>query len=302
MAAEFVCRMLRMGRLPFLLGGFLLFCMGALAAVQMGASPDPVAFWTGYTAFGLVHLSVSYSNEYFDRIPDRAGSRTLISGGSGMLVHHPELAPAALKLALVLNALALTLAASLAVAGIVSPLFISMVGLGALLGWWYSAPPLRLVGRGLGEVSTAVTLGALIPATGYLVMAHRFDPALIPFLVPLLCYGMIFILSVELPDMEGDRLGGKRTFVVRYGRKSSGWVIAGCAAAASLFYALFPWERGDFGILAALSLLIMGTAGAGVLLPCESRRCLVCRAAANLAALNAFVLLANLFLLAGIAS
>ena len=109
----------------------------------------------------------------------------------------------------------------LAVAGIVTPVFAGMVGLGALLGWWYSAPPLRLVARGLGEASTAATLGMLIPATGYQVMADRINPALLPFLFPLLCYGMIFILSVELPDMEGDRLSGKRTFVVRYGRKAS---------------------------------------------------------------------------------
>ena len=290
-----------MGRLPFLAGGFLLFCMGALAAVVHGALPDPVAFCAGYAAFGLVHLSVSYSNEYFDRISDRAGSRTLISGGSGMLVLHAEMATPALKLALTPNALALALATGLAVAGIVTPVFACMVGLGALLGWWYSAPPLRLVARGLGEASTAATLGMLIPATGYQVMADRINPALLPFLFPLLCYGMIFILSVELPDMEGDRLSGKRTFVVRYGRKASVWAIFGCAAAASLFYGLFPWEGGDSVIPAALSLIMLGTGAAGVLLPCESRKCLVRRSTANLTALNAFVLLANLLLLAGIA-
>lgn len=301
MTVRAIIEIIRMGRFSFLAGGFLLFCTGALVAVLHGAPPDPVAFCGGYAAFGLVHLSVSYSNDYFDRISDRRGVRTMISGGSGVLVARPGLSPVALALALALNGLALAAAAALAVLGIVPPVFVGMVGAGALLGWWYSAPPLRLVARGLGEASTAVALGVLIPATGYLVMAGRLDPALLPLLFPLLCYGMVFILSVEVPDMEADRASGKRTFVVRYGINSSFLLIAACAIAASLFFALFPWHGGDVPVPPVLSLLMLGTATAGVLLPCTTRACLVRRSAANLVALNAFVLFADLSLLVRIA-
>jgi 1,4-dihydroxy-2-naphthoate octaprenyltransferase len=293
--------LIRMGRLPFLAGGFLLFSLGALAAVSRGAPPESAVFWAGYAAFGLVHLSVSYSNEYFDRMSDRAGVRTMISGGSGVLVAHPELAPAALNIAIALTALALALAAGLAVLGTVPAAFAGMVFLGALLGWCYSAPPLRLVARGLGEASTAVTLGALIPAAGYLVMAGPPDPVLLPLLFPLLCYGMVFILSVELPDMEGDRVSGKQTFVVRHGRTPSLWVISGCAAAATCFFAVAGWLGGGGHLPAALSLLVLGTVAAGAMIPSSTRAGLVRRAAANLAALNAFVILADLALLARIA-
>lgn len=300
-AVRTLLRVIRMGRLPFLAGGFLLFFMGALAAVWRGAPFDPATFGAGYAAFALVHLSVSYSNEYFDRESDRAGARTVFSGGSGVLVAHPKLAPAALAMALALNALALGLAASLAALGIVSAAFAGMVVLGALLGWCYSAPPVRLVARGLGEVSTAVTLGALIPAAGYLLMAGRPDPVLLPLLVPLLCYGTVFILSVELPDMEGDRAGGKQTFVVRHGRMASLRVIAGCAAAATCLFAFAGWQGGGVLLPAALSLLVLGTGAAGALIPCSTRAGLVRRAAANLAALNAFAILADLWLLARVA-
>jgi 1,4-dihydroxy-2-naphthoate octaprenyltransferase len=39
--------------------------------------------------------------------------------------------------------------------------------MGNLVGWFYSAPPLRLAYRGLGEFSTAATVGFLVPAMGY---------------------------------------------------------------------------------------------------------------------------------------
>jgi 1,4-dihydroxy-2-naphthoate octaprenyltransferase len=76
----------------------------------------------------------------------------------------------------------------------------------------------------------------MMPATGYLVAKGTLDPILFLICLPLLPLGYLFILAVELPDMEGDRAGGKRTAVVRMGR---GAALRSIAAAGLLSTALF---------------------------------------------------------------
>ena len=91
--------LIRTGRFPFLAAGFLLYLTGALFAVRTGTPFSLFSFLAGYLVCGSAHLSVSYSNDYFDRHTDDPSKRTAFSGGSGILVEHPGLAPAALACA-----------------------------------------------------------------------------------------------------------------------------------------------------------------------------------------------------------
>jgi 1,4-dihydroxy-2-naphthoate octaprenyltransferase len=80
------------------------------------------------------------------------------------------------------------------------------------LGWFYSAPPLRLVSRGLGEVAIALAVGFGIPAVGYLAVKGQFDSWFMLFALPFVLYGFMLALSLEASDVEVDRLGNKKTF------------------------------------------------------------------------------------------
>jgi 1,4-dihydroxy-2-naphthoate octaprenyltransferase len=111
----------------------------------------------------------------------------------------------------------------------------------------------------------AISIGLLIPGFGYLVTTGQMNLDGLLFIVPLMLYGLAFILTVEIPDMESDRLGNKRTWVARKGRGFGFTVIAASFLLATLFFLCFPWLTSwiyplDFRILGILSLIPL-TAG-----------------------------------------
>ena len=72
---------LRLARLHFLIPGFMLYLMGYLLALLSGVDYDFSKFGFGYLIFGTAHLSLSFSNDYFDREADRNSVKTAFSGG-----------------------------------------------------------------------------------------------------------------------------------------------------------------------------------------------------------------------------
>ena len=96
--------LLRLARLHFLVFGFMIYLMGYLLALSNSASFDMGKFVLGYVVFGCAHLSVSFSNDYFDKKSDAKSIRTTFSGGSKVLVEYPQLETLALKTAVILVA------------------------------------------------------------------------------------------------------------------------------------------------------------------------------------------------------
>lgn len=92
---------------------------------------------------------------------------------------------------------------------------------GLLLGWAYSAPPIALVSRGLGEIAVAIGFGVIIPLGADFV--QRGDWSLAPVLLgapfALLVAAILFIN--EFPDYHADRAAGKANLVVRLGRRNA---------------------------------------------------------------------------------
>ena len=86
-----VSKIIKLGRFQYLLGDFLLFTMGALLAILLNAEFVLSKFVLGYAILFTAHLSVHYSNDYYDADVDQHTSPTVISGGSGILVENPEL-------------------------------------------------------------------------------------------------------------------------------------------------------------------------------------------------------------------
>jgi 1,4-dihydroxy-2-naphthoate polyprenyltransferase len=91
---------------------------------------------------------------------------------------------------------------------------------GGLIGWFYTAPPLRFAYRGLGEFATMLVIGFFIPGIGYFVASEALDYLFYVFVFPLVCYGLFFILTVELPDVECDTAAQKRNILVNWGTKA----------------------------------------------------------------------------------
>ena len=265
-----MAKLIRIGRPQFLIVGLALFIFGALLAVRLGAPLSLPRLALGYLIILLAQLSVHYSNDYFDVAVDRPGGATPFSGGSGVLLKHPELRKPAMWIAITL--IGCSLGTGLVFLWTYAyPFWVfGFVVIGNLLGWCYSAPPFRLSSRGLGEPAYTFIGGVLIPGMGYLVMKGTLDLAGVFFLIPFLLYGLGSILSVEIPDMEADRLGGKRTWVVRKGRRFGFTGVGACLLAATGYFFIFPWLSPwqipiDFYILGLLSLLPLGVGMFGLI-------------------------------------
>lgn len=97
------------------------------------------------------------------------------------------------------------------------------IGAGGLLaGWAYSAPPLKLMSRGLGELAIATGWLLVVVGTDYV---QRGTFAALPFVAglsyALLVANLLFIN--QFPDHKGDAAAGKRTLVVLLGPQVAKW-------------------------------------------------------------------------------
>ena len=220
----------------FPLVGFLLYSFGFLLGTFSHFDFSWSRFVFGSVTSFTANLSVSYSNDYFDMNLDRFGKPTSVSGGSGILLQHPELMEFSKNLAQIL--IGISIAASVVSTTLFSlPLFFPVfVTIANLLGWYYSAPPLKLAYRGLSELTVMVAVGFLMPGSGYLMARKTIDLMFLFFVLPSILYSLAFIVSVEIPDLESDRLGNKNTFIVKKGQRNGFVLVAVAFCLATLYF------------------------------------------------------------------
>jgi len=262
---------LRIIRIHIVVGGALAFSLGALLAIVGGGSFDPTRFVLGYTVVLLGDLSSHYSNDYFDVEVDRYIEQKKFFAGSNILVNNPNLCSLSRYISISLLALSNILAVVL-VLFLGAPIEVFFVILVAsLVGWFYSAPPLRLTSRGFGEAAVGCVTGFAIPGLGYLAVRGQFDPLFVYFAAPFVIYGFMLSLSLEAPDVEVDRKGGKRNLAVRIGARSVFFLILTLTFSATLTFFVYNWlvtsAVVDLGVVAIFSIapLIAGLLGfAGV--------------------------------------
>ncbi len=210
----------RLARPHFLIPGFMLYLMGYLLAINGGADFRLEKFVFGYFIFGTAQLSVSFSNDYFDRHSDKNSVKTAFSGGSKVLVEHPELEQLALRIAILLLGLSIMGSAIFTINYAYSFWFFVFGLFGGLIGWFYTAPPLKFAYLGLGELATMLAIGFFIPGMGYFIASGSLEYLFYLFVFPMICYGLFFILTVELPDVESDAIAQKRNIPVNWGTKT----------------------------------------------------------------------------------
>ncbi|HEY3272206.1 MAG TPA: prenyltransferase [Methanocella sp.] len=233
-----VINIIKLGRLRFLWLGFSLYLLGTLLAVASGAAFGIDRFVFGYLVLMTGHLSVHYSNDYFDYEVDSRTAAGTLSGGSGILPKYPQLRSFAKWFGLSLAVLSVGLGAIFTIVFAFPLTYLGFAVFGNLLSWYYTAPPVRLAYRGFSELATMTAVGFLMPAIGdFSQSGVAFSPLFLVFLVPLLLYSLSFIINVEVPDMEGDIAGGKRNFIVRKGRAAGFLAIGLLCTLATVFLA-----------------------------------------------------------------
>lgn len=235
-------KILKIIRIHIVLGGVLAFSLGALLAIANGGSVNLVRVILCYAVVFLGDLSTHYSNDYFDVEVDKYVGQKKFFTGSTILVTNPRLRPLSKSISLSLLAFSNVLAAALVLFYGVPTEFLIITLAANFLGWIYSAPPFRLISRGLGEIIVAAVTGFAIPGVGYLAVRGQFDPLFAYFAVPFMMYGLILSFSLEAPDCEIDRKGGKRNLVVRKGERNVFAAIAALAFLATVAFVVYAWQ------------------------------------------------------------
>lgn len=244
----------RLGRPQFLVGGFVLYGLGAALAVAGGAPFDGGRYAWGQVVVTLTQLMTHYANDYFDLEADRANlTPTRWSGGSRVLPGGMLAPVVALRAALVLLLAAVT--ATLLLARRAGPAPAALAAASIALAWEYSAPPGRFCARGLGEAVTALVVTVMWPAFGFQLQAGVLAPPV--FLAAALPCALQFamLLAIELPDAAGDAATGKRTLVVRMGALPAARLYAALTLAA--FGALPLWAMAGLPARVALAPLVL---------------------------------------------
>jgi 1,4-dihydroxy-2-naphthoate octaprenyltransferase len=211
---------------PAFLSVTLVGCLLGLAAAKVGGVVlDPLkATLTVFFAM-VAHAGVNVINDYYDGGTDGINTERLFpfTGGSRFIQNGVLSLSATGRFgyALLLSVIPAGLWLSLN-----SAPGLMLIGLaGLLVGWAYSAPPLKLVSRGVGEFAVAagfllIVLGADFVQRG----AFSFTPVAAGLGYALLVVNILFIN--QFPDCKADGAAGKRTVVVRLGPLSARWGYA----------------------------------------------------------------------------
>lgn len=223
-------------RAPFFTATVVPILLGAVIAwARTGA------FHWGYfllTMLGglLLHTGTNVANDYFDH---KSGTDDVnvefvrpFTGGSRMIQEGLLTPKEVISGALAAYVLAAII--GLYLAYVRGPMIIVLGLIGLLSGFFYTAPPINLVSRGIGEFfiglnfGVLMTLGAFYAQTGYL----DWEPVVASIPVALLIAGVLYIN--EFQDAPADGSVGKDHLVVRFGRRRA---AVGYAILMALTYA-----------------------------------------------------------------
>lgn len=228
-------------RIHIVLGGGLAYAIGVLLAILQTQQFSVIELALGYIVVLFGDLSTHYSNDYFDVAVDQQSKMTKFFAGKRILVDNPALHPLAKSISILLMMLSIGIAGITVVYFQVSVFFVVIAIIANITGWLYSAPPVRLSSRGMGELVVAVSTGWIIPSSGYLVVRGRFDSLFLLFTIPFILYGFMLSLSLEAPDQEVDSTR-RRNLVVRKGLRFIASSILFVSGTASALFITFTWS------------------------------------------------------------
>jgi len=222
-------------RLPFLTATIAPVALGGAVAARDGA------FHWGWFLLTLVgacavHLGLNIANDVFDDAngADEANvTPTMFSGGSRVIQYGLVSRAAMIRASVAFYAVAAIIGLVLAATRTWDLLWVGIAGV--VLSLVYSAPPFRLVHRGLGEPVTALGFGPVMAVGTYLAVARTWswEPVLASIPVAILVALILYVNQV--PDRVGDAAVGKRTLIVRWPK---GRVIATYTALATIAFAV----------------------------------------------------------------
>ena len=233
-------------RVPFLTATFVPVMLGAVVAREHGFS----SWWFALLALlggSAIHLGLNVANDVFDATSGADSANvnpTMFSGGSRMIQYGLVSLKTMRLVSLGCYAAGIAIGVYLALTR--APELWWLGALGVFLSIFYTAPPLRLVHRGLGEICVALGFGPIMVLGTYFTVAQRFSWEAVYASLPVAILIMLVLYVNQIPDAPADAKAGKRTVVVRSSKNTiiNGYILSVVATylliAAGAIFGLMP--------------------------------------------------------------
>lgn len=165
------------------------------------------------------HLAFNLTDDYFDYLSDMHEDRERVvrKGFRAMTVKYPYLLDGSETLASTRRAIVSFLVGAFVCGGIIFILrgfnvwILSVVLITAFLGIFYSAPPLKLAYRGLGELVIGIIFGPLLMTGVYCAAAGDFDMSVVWISIPVGLLVLNILFTHSYIDKASDAESGKMT-------------------------------------------------------------------------------------------
>ncbi|HID07860.1 MAG TPA: 1,4-dihydroxy-2-naphthoate octaprenyltransferase [Armatimonadetes bacterium] len=257
----------RVVRAPFFTASIVPVLVGTAVAWHYAKLFDATLFLLTLIGMIAIHTGANVLNDYFDHLSgaDEAQTRPLrpFAGGSRAIQDGIVTASTMLKIGAVALAFGIAIGIYL-VWRVGLPLLLIGIG-GVFCAYFYTAPPIQLAHRGLGELAVGMGFGVLPVLGTYYVQAHGFDWRALLASLPIALLIAAVLWVNEFPDLESDAQVGKNHLVVRLGKQRAAIVYAFLILGAFVImaiavivsgspYPLLGWLAMPLGIRAIVAL------------------------------------------------
>ena len=247
-----ISRYIKLMRLPFLSASLIPYFIGAAYCLRKeNIEILNTRFFIGLVAVVSAHIGANVFNDYFD---SKSGcdwqdkTEHVFFGGSKIIQKGFLSEKEVFKVGAIfifLSALSVVLLQI-----IINNIPIILFGIFILfLAIFYSAPPLKLAYRGLGELVIFILFGSAIVAASYTILTKEYfglNQILLSLPISFLVTAILY--CNEVPDFKIDKNAGKKNLVVRTGLRTAylGYLLLILGASLSIIICiilgLFPFK------------------------------------------------------------
>jgi 1,4-dihydroxy-2-naphthoate octaprenyltransferase len=234
-------------RAPFFTASIIPLVLGmAIAWYDTGRFNLLLGFFS-LIAGVAIHAGTNLANDYFDQPTDDVNENFSPFNGGSRMIQNDVLTPRQILIASVICYLVGIVTALFIIINTGGFLLLFFLAVAVLLGLFYTALPVQLSYRGLGEIAVFVGFGPLGVLSAYFIQLGYINWGLcllasipIAFLI-----AMVLFLN-EFQDLDADREAGKNTLVVVIGKNSGikiyvvGMIIAYLSLLVGILSTMFP--------------------------------------------------------------
>ena len=219
----------QMARAPFLSSIVSPLIAGTLLAISINNSVNVLGFlFVLIMGIGL-HVATNVYNDIYDTIQgtDKINvHRNEFSGGSGILLDHPDMMPKMYNLAR--GGLIMALIATVALMFVVDKsLWLHLWGLyllSAFFSKFYTAAPIKVAYRGWGEISVWFAFGPMAILVAAVSQSIGFHPIILTAMPATGISTLSILLLGQMIDLDADKATGKWGVAARWGTKATSYI------------------------------------------------------------------------------